>query len=136
MKKLAVTDHAACMTCLTCEIACAEAYYKRYGGENLSSLRVELKDGKPKVVVCVQCGKCAKVCEAGAINQNDKGVYMIDKGKCVGCLKCVEACPFGVMVKAQDRDVPSKCIACGLCAKKCPVSILYVKDDTAEAKSA
>jgi Fe-S-cluster-containing hydrogenase component 2 len=136
MKKLAVTDPGACMTCLTCEIVCAEAYYKHYGGENLSALRIENKDGAPKVVVCVQCGKCAKVCEAGAIAANPKGVYLIDKAKCVDCGKCIEACPFHVMVKSADRNVPSKCVACGLCAKKCPVEILYIKEDEPGAAAA
>ncbi|MDR3365040.1 MAG: 4Fe-4S binding protein [Clostridiales Family XIII bacterium] len=128
MKKLAVTDHSACMTCLTCEVVCAEAYYKHYGGESLSALRVETKGGKPKVVVCVQCGLCAKACDAGAIAQNPKGVWTIDKAACVGCGKCLDACPFKVMVKAAGRDVPSKCVACGLCAKKCPVEILCIEE--------
>ena len=133
MKKLAVTDHSACMTCLSCEIACAEAFYKTYGGENLSAIRVDIKNDQPKIAVCVQCGKCAKSCEAGAIAQNAKGVYMIDKEKCTDCGKCIEECPFKVIVKAADRNVPSKCIACGICAKKCPVEILYIKEDEAKA---
>ena len=53
-------------------------------------------------MVCVQCGKCASVCEAGAITKNAKGVYMINKKLCTGCGKCVEVCPFGVMVKAPE----------------------------------
>ena len=117
------------MTCLACEVSCAEAFYKQYGGENLSTIRVESKDGNPKVVVCVQCGKCARTCEVEAITANAKGVYTIDKNKCTGCGKCVEACPLKVMVMAEDREVPSKCIACGICVKKCPVEILYVKED-------
>ncbi|MDR1797299.1 MAG: 4Fe-4S binding protein [Clostridiales Family XIII bacterium] len=129
MKKLAVTEAEKCMMCLTCEVACAEAYYKNYGGENLAALRIETKDEAPKVVVCVQCGKCAKACEAEAITADDKGVYRISKDKCVDCGACLEACPFKVMVKAADRKVPSKCIACGLCVRKCPVEILTIKEN-------
>ena len=77
-------------------------------------------------MVCVQCGKCAQACPEGAITQNAKGVYMINKKKCTGCGKCVEACPFGVMVKEEDSTVSTKCIACGICAKACPADVLEV----------
>ena len=83
-------------------------------------------DGKVKPTVCVQCGKCAKSCEAGAITQNAKGVYTINKKLCTGCGKCAEVCPFGVLVKAEDSPVSSKCIACGICAKACPMELLEV----------
>ena len=65
-------------------------------------------------------------CEAGAITQNAKGVYMVNKKLCTGCGKCVEACPFGLAVKAEDSPVSSKCIACGICAKACPMDVLEV----------
>ncbi|MDR2521713.1 MAG: 4Fe-4S binding protein [Spirochaetaceae bacterium] len=133
MKKLAVNDLDACMNCLTCENACALAFYKNKSPfeENLASIRVTTKDGKLKIAVCVQCGKCAKTCESGAISQNKAGVYSIDKAKCTNCGKCVEACPFKVMVHAKDAAAPSKCIACGICAKACPQNVLGVKTDQA-----
>jgi carbon-monoxide dehydrogenase iron sulfur subunit len=66
-----------------------------------------------------------QACEHGAITQNAKGVYMINKKLCVQCGKCKEACPFGVLV--QEPELPaSKCIACGICAKACPMEILEV----------
>lgn len=126
MKKLSIIDKNACMACYACEISCSEAFYKQYD-KDLSCIRITAKeDGSPKINSCVQCGKCAKVCESEAITQNAKGVYMIDKKKCVGCFKCVEACPFGVIVKAEGADKPSKCTACGICAKSCPMGILEV----------
>ena len=88
-------------------------------------MRAERTSGQPKPMVCVQCGKCAQACEHGAITQNAKGVYMINKKLCVQCGKCKEACPFGVLV--QEPELPaSKCIACGICAKACPMEILEV----------
>ena len=75
------------------------------------------------------CGKCARTCPEGAITQNAKGVYMIDKRKCVGCGECVKACPMQVMVMPSGEDArPSKCIACGICAKACPMGILSVEE--------
>lgn len=129
MKKLKVSAHDECMVCLSCEIACAQAFYKKYEGENLSALRVDTKkDGSTRVVTCTQCGLCEKACEIGAIKQNAKGVYMIDKKTCTNCGKCVEACALKVMVHTKDSEVPSKCIACGICAKSCPVEILYIEE--------
>jgi Fe-S-cluster-containing hydrogenase component 2 len=132
MKKLAVKDQgAACMTCLTCENACAQAFYKNENifNENLSCIHIVNKKGKVKVNACVQCGACAKVCEAGAIKQNAKGVYVIDAKACKDCGKCMEACPMGLVVKAKSKPAPTKCIACGICAKQCPMDILYIKEE-------
>ncbi|MDO4649648.1 MAG: 4Fe-4S binding protein [Eubacteriales bacterium] len=129
MKKLNVAKKDACMACKACEIACSEAFYKTFD-EELSCIHIETKkDGvTPMPKVCVQCGKCEKACPEGAITQNPKGVYMINKKLCVGCGKCVEACPFGVMVKAEDKPTASKCIACGICVKACPMDVLEIKE--------
>ena len=128
MKKLAIKDISLCMNCLTCELACAGAFYKKESPfvQNLTSLHVTHKDGKVKIVTCAQCGKCAKTCEAGAITQNKAGVYTIAKDKC-------QNCPFQVMVQPKDYPVPTKCIACGICVKACPQEVLFIKTDEAKA---
>ena len=128
MKKLAVSKENPCKACLSCVRACFEAFYKTFDPD-LSCIRITAKpDGEPKVNSCIMCGKCARTCPEGAITQNAKGVYMIDKKKCVGCGKCVEACPMHVMVMAPGAAAPSKCIACGICAKACPMGILAVEE--------
>ena len=126
-KKLAVTDKTACKTCLTCELACAQAFYKSTD-IRLSCIHIGEKDGQPKISMCVQCGKCAKACGEGAIAENKNGVFMLDKKKCINCGKCIEACPFQVMARAEGAANPTKCIACGICAKACPADILYIKE--------
>ncbi|MBV7275216.1 4Fe-4S binding protein [Clostridiaceae bacterium UIB06] len=126
MKKLVVSDSSLCMNCLSCEIACSEAFYKTYGNP---CIKIDVKkDNSPNVKACNQCGLCAKKCPEGAIKQNAKGIYMIDKKACTGCLKCVEACPKGIIVKAEDKPNPSKCIACGICVKVCPMGILEIQE--------
>lgn len=128
MKKLVVSKENPCKACLSCVRACSEAFYKTFDPE-LSCIRITAKpDGEPKVNSCIMCGKCARTCPEGAISQNAKGVYMVDKKKCVGCGKCVEACPMKVMVLAPGADKVSKCIACGICAKACPMGILSVEE--------
>lgn len=129
MKKLAVSKENPCKACLSCVRACSEAFYKTFDPD-LSCIRITAKpDGEPKVNSCIMCGKCARTCPEGAITQNAKGVYMIDKRKCVGCGECVKACPMQVMVMPKAEDAkPSKCIACGLCAKACPMGILSVEE--------
>ena len=128
MKKLAVKKGSECMACLACVQACSEAFYKTFDPDK-SCIQITEKNGEAKPMVCVQCGKCAKVCEAGAITQNAKGVYMINKKLCTGCGKCVEVCPFHVMVKAEEAAATTKCIACGICAKACPMDVLEVVEN-------
>ncbi len=126
MKKLAVKKDSQCMACLQCVQACSEAFYKEFD-VTLSAIQVGVaKNGDAKPAICIQCGKCMKACEHGAITQNEKtGVYMINKKLCVQCGKCVEVCPMKVMVHKEGNPV-SKCIACGICAKACPMEVLEI----------
>ena len=125
MKKLAVVKGAECMACLQCVQACSEAFYKEFDPD-LSCIQIVAKGAGAKPNVCIQCGKCMKVCENEAITQIPKtGVYMINKKKCVGCGKCVEICPMKVMVLKPENPA-SKCIACGICVKACPMEILEI----------
>ena len=129
MKKLVAVRKDDCMACYQCMHACSAAYYKR---EDVTVSAIQIgakKDGSPKVLACPQCGKCAEVCEAGAIKQNAKGVYMVNKKLCTGCGKCAEACPFGLMVKDEEAPTASKCIACGICAKACTMNVLEIKEE-------
>ena len=114
------------MACLECVRACSEAFFKTFDPDKSCIQIVAGKDGAAKPMVCIQCGKCEKVCESGAITQNPKtGVYMINKKLCTNCGKCVEACPFKVMV-ANENGSTTKCIACGICAKVCPMEVLEI----------
>ena len=125
MKKLSVKKGAECMACLECVGACSKAFYKQFH-QDLSAIRIVDKNGAAKPMTCIQCGKCAKVCEHDAITQNPKtGVYMISKKNCVSCGKCVEVCPMKVMVLKPENPA-SKCISCGICVKACPMEILEI----------
>ena len=126
MKKLAVKKNVECMACLQCVQACSEAFYKEFHPDYSCIQIVAGKQGGAKPNVCIQCGKCMRTCEHGAITQNPKtGVYMINKKLCVSCGKCVEACPMKVMVLKPENPA-SKCISCGICAKACPMEVLEI----------
>ena len=125
MKKLTVKKDVPCMACLECVRACSVTFYKEFN-EDYSCIRIVAKEGGAKPNVCIQCGKCAKVCENEAITQNPKtGVYMINRKKCVSCGKCVEVCPMKVMVLKPENPA-SKCISCGACVKACRMGVLEV----------
>ncbi len=125
MKKLMVKKDSKCMACLECVRACSNAFYKEFHPD-LSCVQIVARAGKVRPMTCVQCGKCEKACEHGAITQNPKtGVYMINKKLCVGCGKCAQACPFGVIVAQSPA---SKCIACGICVKACPMDVLEIAE--------
>lgn len=139
MKKLVVSKENPCKACLSCVRACSEAFYKTFDPD-LSCIRITAKaDGEPKVMSCIMCGKCARTCPEGAISQNAKGVYMIDKKKCVGCGKCVEACPMHLQplylyryeaagsLDALEALHVSDCIECGCCSYVCPGQLPLVE---------
>ncbi len=125
MKKLAVKKNVECMACLECVRACSEAFYKEFH-QDYSAIQIVARGAGAKPMTCIQCGKCMKACEHGAITQNPKtGVYMINKKLCVGCGACVAVCPMKVMVHKPENPV-SKCIACGICVKACPMEVLEI----------
>lgn len=41
---------------------------------------------------CIQCGKCAKDCPTGAIDENNSKI--IDIQKCTLCCACIKKCPY------------------------------------------
>ncbi len=128
MKRLKADKTIACMNCDSCVLACSATYFKVDDPEKAALKLAPLKNDPENVapVTCVQCGKCAKACPSGAITQNAKGVYMVNKKLCTGCGACVEACPFGVMIKPEGSETAFKCIACGKCATACPMDILSI----------
>lgn len=56
--------------------------YKKGGGVGLVP-----KGG----AACLQCGKCAGLCPAGAISLSNPKTA--DKDKCISCMRCVTVCP-------------------------------------------
>ena len=127
-KHLTVRSGAECIGCLDCVRACAKAYQKSNDAEK-ACLRIERTETDGfQPVACDQCGKCAEVCPEGAITQNPKGVYMINRNKCTGCGKCKQACPKGILPMTEDMPAAAKCTACGICVKTCPRDVIAIAE--------
>lgn len=123
MKKV-ITHPELCNGCGICESTCSKNFFK-VDDRTKSAIRVSTDlDGTYRIDVCDQCGDCTHMCSAIAIKANNKGVYLIDKKKCVGCLICVAECKKDCMHYHNDERYVFKCIACGLCVKECPTGAL------------
>lgn len=57
---------------------------------------------------CTWCGKCAEVCEYGAINEVESGsktIASVNKATCTGCGICAPVCPVNAIEIAQFTDL-------------------------------
>ena len=126
MRKL-IADSDKCTGCGACEEVCSRTYFKVVDKEK-SAIRIVQDEGRYHVEVCDQCGDCAKMCSAVALNRADNSVMRITSDVCVGCLVCVAECLRGYMRWHNDLSVPFKCVACGLCVKNCEGGALSIKE--------
>jgi carbon-monoxide dehydrogenase iron sulfur subunit len=136
-----------CVSCHTCEIACAEKHSNGGTIEEIysdssptqSRLHIVMRKAKLHLLKCVHCKKpkCLEVCEEGAIYKQDDGVVTIDYEKCTGCWSCIDACPFNAIFKDEDRNVPIRCDLCvdlevPACVTSCQTQALTVEEGEAE----
>ena len=142
-------ESSKCIGCFACEVACKqENNIRPHVDEEPGSTgprwrRVyEYESGSyPQVRVryislsCLHCAKppCMAVCPSGAISKdNETGIVMVDKNKCIGCDECISACPFGAP-QFDDEGLMEKCDFCAsriaqnqipACVAACPSKAL------------
>lgn len=116
-------DQSRCIGCNACVVVCKQwnnlspgplKWKRAYQWEKgiFPNIRVHFL-----ALPCYHCEKpmCLKACPSGAIYKEEKyGAVLIDSKKCTGDRKCWEACPYGSIVFASDKqgEVASKCTMC------------------------
>lgn len=127
-------DHARCVGCKACEMACKNRFALPVGDRRR---RVHYVQGgtwpQPTVVflsmACNHCSEpaCVAACPAGAMVRDETdGVVKHDKTKCVGCRRCEWACPYGAVTFNTETKKVDKCEACfdrtggPACVATCP----------------
>ena len=74
------------------------------GGEITMGTRFhqERRVARPIASRCRECGRCVKVCAAGAISFAPK--LVVDMDRCTGCGKCIDACPREALTLSVMTD--------------------------------
>lgn len=133
-----ITDK--CKGCTLCAIGCPQ---NAITGEKQKQHTVDPDK-------CIDCGYCGKVCNTGAVQDNNgntaqkvkKSEWMIpsfDESVCVGCSLCVENCPtdsleicdakfHGDINTIAQLKEENNCIDCKICEKVCPVDAISFID--------
>lgn len=97
-----VIDLRECLGCQACTVACKVEhgtspgiFWNRVGEVEEGEYPAVRKYFLPRL--CMQCENpsCVEVCPSGASYQQEDGLVLIDRNKCVGCKYCIVACPYG-----------------------------------------
>lgn len=136
-------DQTKCIGCGACTVECKGKYEASFGVLRTSMKHCEL-GSYPNVKAsfikhaCMHChvAACENVCPMKAIyrveNENG-GMVIVDKEKCVGCGACTGVCPFGVPQVDPESKKMEKCSFCAqrvvsgmatYCAEACPVGAI------------
>ncbi len=146
MKKIFV-DVEKCLSCRSCEIACAVAHsntkalFKAIGEIPLPKYKIYLEDvqGFSVPLQCRHCeaAPCVQVCPTRAITRKKLSEpVLIDSELCIGCSSCIIVCPWGIPKLSRDGKVVIKCDLClerlqkneePACVKACPTGALKFK---------
>ncbi len=146
MKGNIVVDTSKCISCHSCEIACAVEHSR----SKSLFLAIDEYPRPQKRVMVESCGQtnlplqcrhcedapCVRVCPTAAlVKEGVEGPVLLEDDLCIGCKWCVLACPFGVIIAAPDDRVMIKCDLCRerlesgrlpACVESCPTGALQL----------
>jgi protein NrfC len=136
-----------CIGCERCVEACAETNnVPEYGYRTriLKQVHPESLNRKTEFipVLCNQCNNpaCVRACPTRATYKNqENGIVMVDRGKCIGCKTCMSACPFNGRYYNEETKSVDKCNFCfdtrlskgeslTACAAACPAKVRIFGD--------
>ena len=123
MKGRIYVELGKCMSCHSCEFACALEHSQskelvkaiHEDPPPAARVHVEALEGASIPVQCRHCedAPCVSVCPREAIEKLGPGQpVVIDEEKCTGCKFCVAACPFGAVALRGDGKLAIKCDLC------------------------
>jgi carbon-monoxide dehydrogenase iron sulfur subunit len=144
MMRRVYCDTRKCLSCSTCEIACALRHSPSdnlaqalQGGVDIVPL-VRVRQGPlgPALLRCHHCedAACIDACKTGAMSRDpEAGKVLIDQHKCVGCWMCVMVCPFGAVFPIESTGTAMKCDLCDgydapACVAACPTRALHFEE--------
>ena len=145
MKKV-YADEKWCLGCGLCQVYCRTAHsatkdiikaHKLESPRPVERLHIETGGKVNFALQCRHCDdpKCVAACITGAMHKDpETGLVLNDTERCVGCWTCVLVCPFGAIVRDEDkRKVAAKCDLCvemgePECVKHCPNNALKYED--------
>lgn len=141
-----VVDSSKCISCHSCEIACAVEHSR--SKELFQAVGEHPRPQKRVVVECygqsnlpLQCrhcedAPCVRICPTGAlVKEGVEGAVVLHDHLCIGCKWCVLVCPFGVITAAPDDRLMIKCDLCPdraaagrlpACVESCPTGALQL----------
>lgn len=93
----AYVEKSKCTACGACVKACPKGIIALLPANAKETVLCSNKDKgavakKVCDVACIGCGKCARVCEFGAVTV-ENNLAKIDPEKCTACGACLDACP-------------------------------------------
>ncbi len=152
--KTIFVDHDLCLSCHSCELACATIHSKSkslYGAiaeeyPARSRIHVEYVGSGGFPLQCRHCDdpQCVKACVSKALYIDAAtGAVLHDDSHCIGCTMCVLACPFGAVEEQEVEDNRSAVSKCDLCQKlsdapactlACPTGAISFKTSEAYSK--
>jgi ferredoxin len=121
---LEIQEHK-CSGCKLCQQICAIEHFQEINPKK-SAIKIRAEFPVPGIFrpeTCTQCGECAEVCPADAIEERD-GAYVIDPELCTGCGECVEECPTDAIFFPSTVSHPIKCDLCLKCTEVCNTGAL------------
>ncbi len=139
-----VIDHAKCIGCHACTVAC-----KSENQVPVGSFRTWVKYTEAgefpavkrsfAVLRCNQCtaAPCVTICPTNALSKRMDGIVDVNPKACIGCKSCMQGCPYDALYINPDKGTAEKCHFCahraeqGLapaCAVVCPTEAIIPGD--------